>query len=264
MMPELTRDNYYGPEANREYMSHSQYQDFLSCEAMAIAKLRGEWAPEGDTALLVGSYIHAWNEGCLEEFKQKHPEMFTKKGELYAQFRFADQMIATLANDPMCMFALEGQKEVIMTAEMFGVPWKIRIDVYGDGRRRIVDLKSTRSINGLVWSDERWAKVSFIDAYNYPRQMAIYCEVERIATGNDNWAEPLIVAVSKEEPPDKGVISLVDERRFAAELHGIKENMPRILAVKNGTELPKGCGKCAYCRATKKVTKVIHYTEIGA
>ena len=36
----LTQENYYTPEANRAYMSTSQFKDFEKCEAMALAKLR--------------------------------------------------------------------------------------------------------------------------------------------------------------------------------------------------------------------------------
>ena len=263
----LSKDNYYSQQANREYMSHSQYKDFLSCEAMALAKLKGEYEPPTSNEYLVGSYVHAWNEGTLEQFKAEHPEIVSSKGptkgQLKADFQCADRMIETLANDPMCMFALEGQKEVIMTAEMFGAMWKIRIDTYTQEKHRIVDLKTTRNIRELVWSNKEWAKVSFIEAYGYMTQLAIYCEIERLVTGEKGWAEPLIVAVSKEDPPDKAVISLLDEPRFEQELYEIERNMSRILEVKNGIEKPHRCEGCAYCRSTKMVSSVMHYSELA-
>jgi len=80
---------------------------------------------------------------------------------------------------------------------------------------------------------------------------------------SDEWAEPYIVAVSKEDPPDKAVISLVDDIRFAKELDFIQVNMPHILAVKNGIEEPHRCDRCAYCRETKALKRVMHYSEIG-
>jgi len=264
----LSKDNYYSPEANREYMSHSQYKDFLSCEAMALAKLNGEYTPPTSDEYLVGSYVHAWNEETLEQFKAKHPEIISSKGstkgQLKADFKRADRMIETLANDPMCMFALEGQKEIILTAEMFGAIWKIRMDVYNPERHRIVDLKTAKSIRELVWSTEQWTKVSFVEAYGYLTQLSIYCEVERIATGHKGWAEPLIVAISKEDPPDKAIISLLDEPRFERELEVIQDKMPRIIAVKAGEIAPRRCEKCAWCRSTKKLTTVMHYSELNA
>lgn len=40
---------------------------------------------------------------------------------------------------------MSGEKQVIMTAEMFGAKWKIKIDSYHPGRC-IVDLKTCQSI----------------------------------------------------------------------------------------------------------------------
>lgn len=267
---ELNPNNYHGIEANQEYLSASQYSEFVDkCEAMALAKVRGEYQEPPDINLLVGSYIHSYFESpeAFEKIKESTPELISSKGktkgELKTEFQFANRMIETLEADPYCMMMLQGNSEVIMTAEMFGAMWKIKIDKYRPDIRFIVDLKSTRSINELVWSNERWAKVSFIDAYNYVRNMAIYCEVERLNTGFAEWCEPYIVAVSKEDPPDKAVISLQDDYRFKRELAEIEANVPRILKLKAGLIVPKKCGKCAWCRQTKKITQVTHYSLIG-
>ena len=64
----LTPENYFSPEADREYMSVSQYKSFLKCEAAAYAELTGEWQREEKEAFLVGHYVHAWAEGKLDEF----------------------------------------------------------------------------------------------------------------------------------------------------------------------------------------------------
>ena len=58
----LTNDNYYSSEANRRYMSVSQYKQFCKCEAAAMAQIMGEWEFPKTTALLVGSYVDAWVE----------------------------------------------------------------------------------------------------------------------------------------------------------------------------------------------------------
>ena len=258
----IASEDYHSPESNLKYLSNSQYKDFMTCEAMAIAKMVGEWNPPPTIEMMVGSYVHAWNEGeeALKQFKASTPEMFNKNGTMKAQFLFADQMIETLENDELCMAYLEGQKEVIMTAEMFGCEWKIKIDTYRPDA--IVDLKTTRSIWDMQWSSHYNTKVSFIETYNYFQQFAIYLEVERITTGWDNWLTPYIVAVSKESPPDKAIIDLYDKERINAELQAIKANMPHILAVKHGEIQPQRCGRCAYCRATNKVEGIISYRDL--
>jgi len=263
----LTASNYYSLEADNEFMSNSLYKKFIDCEAMAMAYLHGEWIDPPNDNFVMGNYLHSWNSNELEQFKEDHPEMFSSKGptkgELKASFQFANRMIATLESDPFCMFVLQGEKEVIMTGEFAGTPWKIRIDSYDRAKRRLVDLKTTRNIYELVWSNERYAKVSFIEAYHYMTQLAIYAEIERLNAGSENYPEPLIVAVSKEDPPDKAIISLNDPDRIQKELADIEENMPRILAVKSGQEKPVGCGHCAYCRQVKKISNVIFYRELG-
>ena len=259
----LTRENYHSLEANKFFMSNSQYKEFLECEARALAKINGSWVEESPDAFMVGSYVHSWNENKRKEFLSENPSMFTTKG-LKAPFKVADKMIATLESDPFALYVLEGMKEQIFTAELFGTPWKIMIDSYIPEKRRSVDLKTTRSITEKVWNNELWAKVSFIEAYSYLVQAAVYSEVERIAHSRPpgDWFDFYIVAVSKQDVPDKEVISLVDPERYAIELINIQNNMPRILSVKNGEVEPNYCGKCDFCRSKKRLSEAIHYTKL--
>ena len=264
-MIQLTRENYHSLDANRAFMSNSQYKAFLECEAKQKAILDGLHIEETSDAFLVGSYVHSWSEGCRDEFISEHPEMFLKnKKELKALFRLADDIIYTLEKDPLCMHMLEGQKEVILTAEFAGTPWKVMLDAYNVDRRRIVDLKTTKSIREKTWDNEVREKVSFIEQYKYILQAAIYCEIERLAAGRSegDMFDFYMVAVSKQEPPDKEVIDLRDPERYYYELEQVKVNMPRILAVKSGQEVPIRCEKCSFCRNTRKLTGAIHYTEL--
>src|SRR5665648_798980 len=215
-MLKLNKSNYFSQEASFQYMSNSQYKNFMSCEAMAIAELSGNWIREPSDALLIGSYVHLWQEGRRREFISEHPEMFKKSKELLKKFVDADKMIKTLEGDPFVMYVLEGQKEVILTAQMFGSQWKIMIDSHNLEKRRNLDLKTTWSITDKVWSEENWAKVSFVEKYHYLLQMSIYSEVERIANGREpgDWLDFYIVAVSKEKFPDKAVINTTDPERL--------------------------------------------------
>jgi hypothetical protein len=241
-------------------MSNSQYKDFMTCEAAAMAKISGEFIdPPGD-ACLVGSYVHAWLEGTIDEFKESNPALFKQNGELYAKYEIADVMIDTLRRDPFCMFVLEGQKEVIMTAEFAGTVWKVKLDAYKPEKKRFADLKTVRNIRDKVW-DDKIGYCSFVESYGYIRQMAVYAEVEKRWTGRDEWIDPLIVAVSKEEVPDKEVIGF-SESDLQRELEEIETNMPKILEVKRGLREPDRCEKCKYCRQTKQIRGVLHYSML--
>ena len=169
-------------------------------------------------------------------------------------------MIKVLENDALCQFVLEGQHEVIITQELFGAKWKAKLDVY-DPKARIVDLKTTRGIHHKVWDAFNGGYVSWAEAYGYIGQLSVYAELERRWTGRENWLEPLIVAVSKEDPPDKAVIA-IDEGRMELELEQVESELPRVLAVKNGQEKPFSCGECRYCRETKQLSSIIHFSEL--
>ena len=243
----LTNENYYCSEANREYMSVSQYKDFQKCEAAAMAELRGEWKRPETTALLVGSYIDSWFEGTLEEFTAAHPEIYTRTGKLKADFVQAEELIEFVKRDPMFMRYMAGKKQIIMTAELFGAKWKIKIDSYHPDK--IVDLKVMRSM-------ERVMGKSFVEHWGYDLQMAIYAAVE----GRD--LATYLAVVTKQDPPDKEIISIPRWRRLEL-LEDVKKNMPHILAVKSGEIPPTRCGVCEYCRATKMLTEPIDFEMVG-
>lgn len=59
----LNQNNYYSVESNRQFFSVSQYKDFMKCEAMALAKIRGEYQPAMTKAMLTGSFVDTYFEG---------------------------------------------------------------------------------------------------------------------------------------------------------------------------------------------------------
>ena len=67
-MIELNDENYYTRQADIDYMSYSQFKQFETCEAAALAVLNGETKQQPPTtALLVGSYVDAFFDGTLDE-----------------------------------------------------------------------------------------------------------------------------------------------------------------------------------------------------
>lgn len=261
-MLELNHDNYFSSEADREYFSVSQFKAFRQCEAKTMAKLNGTWVDGDNDAFTLGSYVHLWSEGGnLGEFRAAHPEMFKKDGTLLKKYEVADKMIQTLAEDPLIEKVREGQKEVIMTGDLFGTPWKIMIDIYNPSKGVFVDLKTTREISKKYWNEELRVKQNFVEFYDYLLQMAVYAEVERLNRGADNYLQPHIIAVSKEEIPDKAVI-LVGTEFIKDKLLEVETLLPRLINVKTGQEEPSRCEHCDYCRSTKKIDKIVHYAEL--
>lgn len=275
---ELTRDNYYTPEADREYMSCSQYQSFCECEAKAMAKLEGRWTDPDKEAFLVGNYFHTFFEGpeAHTQFTQEHFDKIFKtkvikgkKGEpdqtvvtgKYAPYEQADKMIEVAQNDPLIksLIDLPGENEKIMTGELWGVPWRIRIDKYVPDGRMIIDWKTVANISELKWSEAMREKVTFIDAYGYMMRAAIYTEIEKQNAHSSEDAPFIIVAISKQDYPDKDALYLNHRQRYDYELEQIKKRLPLIQMIKEGRIKPKRCGCCDYCRATKVLSAIRPY-----
>lgn len=275
---ELTRDNYYTPEADREYMSCSQYQSFCECEAKAMAKLEGRWSDPDKEAFLVGNYFHTFFEGpeAHAQFVQEHfGKIFKtkvikgKKGEpdqtvvtgKYAPYEQADKMIEVAQNDPLIksLIDLPGENEKIMTGELWGVPWRIRLDKYVPDGRMIIDWKTVANISELKWSEALHEKVTFIDAYGYMMRAAVYTEIEKQNAKSNEDAPFIIVAISKQDYPDKEALYLNHRQRYDYELEQIKKRLGMIQMIKAGRVKPKRCGCCDYCRATKVLSAIRPY-----
>ena len=162
---ELTEENYFNKENNMKYTGSSQIKDFIKCEACALAKLKGEWQEEKSKAMMVSSYIDAAISGELDIFKEQNPEVFTKQGELKADYKVAEDVIKQMQDDPMFMKYISGQPQVIMTGEISGVPVKIKIDSYHEDKL-LVDEKAMSTFD-LIWNEKTHQKENFIDYYGY-------------------------------------------------------------------------------------------------
>ncbi|WP_460299757.1 PD-(D/E)XK nuclease-like domain-containing protein [Clostridium botulinum] len=268
-MKKLNKNNYFDKEIHKEYMSVSLFKSFLEeyggCEARTMAVLNGEWEENKTNAFLVGSYVHSWNEGKLEDFKKGHPEMYSSrgitKGQLKKEFQVANKMIETLSKDKLIQKVREGQKEVVMWAEIFGIPWKCMIDIYNPKMKSFTDLKTTRSIHQKYWNEHQGVRQNFIEYYGYDIQMAIYAEIERLYTGASEYLYPHIIAVSKEDIPDKAVIKMGIDF-IENTLLNVSMKIERVKNIWGGKLEPIGCGKCDYCKITKELKEIIHYKKL--
>ena len=243
----LTNENYYSDIANWEYMSVSQYKQFRKCEAAAMAQLRGEWEQPKTTALLVGSYIDAWFEGTLSDFMDSNPSIFKRDGSLKADYVQAEEIIYRIQQDRVFMEYMSGDKQTILTGELFGCKWKIKIDSFHSDK--IVDLKIMRSM-------ERILGKSFVEHWGYDLQMAVYAAIE------GSGLETYLAVATKQTPGDLEIIHIPGWRREEV-LLDIEKSLPRILSVKSGATEPERCGVCEYCRATKTLTEPISFELVG-
>lgn len=248
----VNRFNYFSENNNRKYCGSSQFKAFLKCPAQALAELNGEWKREESVALLVGSYVDSWFEGSLDSFKAEHPEIFKKDGSLKAEYIKAEEIIARVSRDELFMRYMGGQKQAVKTGYIEGVPFKIKMDSYHKGKA-IVDLKVIKDFEPL-WNEDRGIRQSFIEYWGYDFQAAIYQAIE------GKKLPFYICAVTKETNPDFAVIQ-IPQPWIDSAMAIIKNEIGLIDAYKRGEIEAPRCEKCAYCRQTKKLSRVISADE---
>ena len=241
----LTEENYYD---DKMYMSTSQFKTFYQCEARGLAEYRNEYKQPTSESMLVGKYVDAYFCGTLDEFKKTTPEIFTIKGELRSNFKHAEYIIERIKKDAAFMHYLSGEKQVIMTGVIAGVPFKTKMDSVLP--YCTVDLKIVKDCKD-IWCDDEYK--SFIFAWGYDYQGAIY---QTIRSQNDGEVKPFILAVAtKETEPDLRLFRL-SEKTLAVAYADVVNLAPRYDMIKKGKIAPTRCGTCDYCKATKKLEEI--------
>lgn len=263
-LPKLNRDNYYDL-ATESYMSFSLYKRFKKCETEAMAYLNGELPEEKETNknLLVGNYLHTYFESeqahtdFIEENKKELiSSKGNTKGKLKSDYRLADKMIKALNQQDLFKGVYQGKKEVILTGELFGMNWKVRIDCLHVPKDEsdvayFCDLKTSKNLHAKFWNNELHEWQPFVTAYNYDLQMAIYQEIIRQNYGMT--FAPFIFGVSKEDVPEVMGIEF-KQAELDEPLSALEVDMPHIIRLLKGEEEPLSCGRCDYCKAHNQLT----------
>lgn len=266
----LTTGNYYSKEANWAYFSASQVKSFMQCEAMTMAELAGDYVREKTSALLVGGYVDAHFAGELEQFKQENPEIFTKKGELRSEFQQAETIISRLESDGLAMRMLSGEKQQILTGELFGQPFKAKLDVWLDaeqvqaiardysqmyellfGQGAIVDLKIMKDFAPQY--KDGCGRLNFVEFWGYDLQLSIYQKLKLQNFGVN--APCYILGATKQPVPDLGLFQ-IDQADMDVRQILLGQDINHFAEVKAGKIPPERCGKCEYCRMTKQLEGV--------
>lgn len=280
----LSLENYYSEEMNKAYMSVSQFKNFLSCEAKALALIEKRWVMKETPALLQGQYFETLmlEPEKEEEFKSKHPEMFLKDGKtLNANFKDIPELVRYIKTSPNNENFNEyvGDKfnsinQELVVGEIAGVPFKGLLDIYFPGDK-IVDLKFMKDLKD-VWLEEGFdkefyselagrniSKVNFGVNWNYDLQLAVYQELIKQATGKQLPAYLAVVSkgIIEVDPENFNGYTRISDRgiyEFRQEwldqkLQWIKDKAPRFQQIKNHEIEADSCGHCDYCIAHKSV-----------
>jgi hypothetical protein len=255
----LTEANYYLKEANDAYFSVSQFKDFMKCPAMAMAKLRGEYDEEFGRALLLGSYVDEMLTGTRESqmkfLEVNHSNLFKKNGDPYADIGQAIETIERMKNQPLMMKYLGGKHQVIMTGEIEGVPFKIKMDSYKEGEY-IADLKYMKSLRSPNLFEP------MVKYWGYDVQAAVYQEIVRQNTGDKL---PFMFVVATKEQPAHLAVGEISQWNMDAALNIVRKHIVRFQNIKTGQLEAERCEDygCDYCTTTKIITEPIDTDLFG-
>ena len=255
----LTTSNYYSPEANRAFMSVSQFKDFMQCPAMAMAKLNGNYKEDFSKALLLGSYFDESLTGTPESQRkfliENEKAIFKKDGGKYAEFVKADETVELVKAQPVMMHYLSGEHQVIMTGEIEGVPFKIRMDSYKPGEF-ITDLKYMASLRSPNLFEP------MIKYWGYDIQAACYQEIVRQNTGKKL---PFIFDVATKETPAHLEVGEISQWNIDEALEKVRNHIRYFQRVKNGEVEAVRCEdyNCDYCTTTKIIKEPIDTDLFG-
>ena len=255
----LTQRNYYTPKANQAYFSVSQFKDFLKCPAMAMAKLNKEYEPEYGRALLLGSFVDEMLTGTKKTqdkfIEENRSELFKKNGDPYADVEQAMETIERVKKQPLMMHYLGGKHQVIMTGEIEGVLFKIKMDSYKP-EEYVSDLKymaSLRSPNLFTPMVEYWG---------YDMQAACYQEIVYQNTGK---RLPFYFVVATKEKPAHLAVGQISQWNIDKAMEVVRANIVNFQKIKTGEIEADRCEDygCEYCTSTKVITEPIDTDLFG-
>ena len=186
-----------------------------------------------------------FNVHYAAKVKERYPDLLVTTVGSITSIEMAEEIIARIERDPLFVFFMSGEKQVIMTGEIEGVPVKIKIDSYHPGKM-IVDLKVMKDFRPIYVPEK--GRMSWIEAWEYDLQGAVYQEIVRQNTGLK--LPFFIAAATKEKEPDIDIIE-IPQPYLDVSLEHFKENVIRYDGIKKYGFDPDRCGVCDWCKMTK-------------
>jgi GTPase SAR1 family protein len=262
-MNKLTQENYY---SDNERMSFSKFKEYLECPAKAQAIAQSHWTDERDeTPLLVGNYIHSHfeSEEAHAAFLTENGDKMIAKtgktsGQLKANYKQADDMIARLERHEVFKELYQGEKEHIVEGILFDTHFKGKIDCLNVEQGYLADIKTVAKLDKF-WnnSEKKWE--NFIINRKYHVQMAIYAALLEREFGKK--FKVYICAVTKDKQPKARVYEIPDEV-LAQGYEFLEENLPDVEMMLAGLIDFTRCEKCDWCEQTNEDNEVQTWEQL--
>ena len=245
-----TDEEYF---SKTEFMSVSLFKLYEKCECLG----KNGFTKEPTVPMLVGSYVDSYISGTLDLFKEQHPEILLStgknKGELKVDFQKADEICKYIDSNRIFSQFMSGEKQIVMTGKISGVPFKIKIDSYSKGIA-INDLKVMASV-----TDNNGNFKDFITPWGYDLQMACYQEIVFQNTGE---RLPVYICAVTKENPINSVIVNIPQSYLDMALYRVESAIEHFYDIHIGKIEPNGCGICDTCISLRKETPIISMEQL--
>lgn len=249
----LNRDNYFSVEADKEFMSVSQFKNFEKCEAKALNDIEKE-SQEDKQCFLEGQLFEALVSGDAKLFIAQHPELISSRGATAGQIKSNYAKVISAAEkfnsqDFFVNIVEKCEKQVVLTSEFCDVKVKCAIDLFDRMTNSIYDIKCMKDFKEQ-WSKEEKAYQPWYYVYDYVLQLAVYREIVK-----QNFGEPLqvgLIAATKEDSPDVQALSFSYDL-LDLEFEKFKSKIKRYDLIKKGFVEPIQCGCCDFCKSIKNI-----------
>lgn len=277
---EVTNKNYFDTDINLKYLDCSTYKNFIgtpgikACECRALAIARGKYKKPKTEALLVGGFVDAYFDNSLAEYMLENMEdLYTKasikqfrlgKGdlELLTPFKQAEVMIKRAKKEPLFMEYIEGETQKVLTAEINGVPIRVKLDSYNG--KRITDLKTASSISQTFYASDLNQRLNFIEYFGYIEQAYFYQTAVEQNFGKHLPFYLAVITKEKEGSVAHPRVAIIEIPDAVIQQKGIeiKQNIKKVWALLQGQVLPIPCGTCEWCADYLPVDRVIQMDEL--
>lgn len=279
---ELNSETYFSTEANLKYLDCSTYKNVVGtsgrkgCECRALAIAKGEYEQPKTEPLLVGSYVDAYfdkslSQFCLDNmddiFTKASIKKFEKSGnaeelERLKAFEQADIMIKRAIKEPLFMKYVEGETQKILTADIDGVPIRVKLDSF-DGHR-ITDIKTAASITETYYAKDLGQRLNFAENFGYIEQAYFY---QTAVEQNFGKHLPFYLAVITKEkhnnvPHPRVAVIQIPDKIIADKGEEIKTKIHSVWGLLQGEFEPVPCGTCEWCADNLPLTDVISLDEL--
>lgn len=279
---ELNEQTYHTPEANLKWLDCSTYKNVVGtpgrkgCECRALAIAKGEYIEPKSEALLVGGYVDAYFDKSLSQYcvdnmdsiyTKASIKKFEKSGnaedlERLKAFEQADVMIKRAIREPLFMQYVEGETQKILTADIEGVPIRVKLDSY-DGKR-ITDIKTAASITETYYAKDLGQRLNFAENFGYIEQAFFY---QTAVEQNYGKHLPFYLAVVTKEkhnnvPYPRVAVIQIPDKVIADKGSEIKQRIKGVWSLLQGEYEPIPCGTCEWCADNLSVDDVISLEEL--